>query len=337
MNTIIWFALALVLGQFILGVLVDQSLPRVRDPEFAIKLKRYEELLHEYPDRPSIMMLGSSRTAFGFRGKLIGAASDNQKPIIFNFAYPGGGPFLQRITLQRLKEANRLPSVLLVEIMPIFFNGPAGEKMELKMLDTARLSAQELGLLSDYSGNFFARSHRWMFARSIPIWKHRSELRDCIGLDEFLAESRPPEVYDFIEADGWTPQDSIFLSRNRLDLAQLAHRQYDRFYDDYLPSTAPLQQLRELLKDALAEKITPILVLMPEGSEFRHLATAKHEEGFQRMLHSLQEEFSISLIDGREWVADEEFFDGHHVFDKGAESLTYKLGEELRKRIIDNR
>jgi hypothetical protein len=61
-----------------------------------------------------------------------------------------------------------------------------------------------------------------------------------------------------------------------------------------------------------------VCIMMPEGSEFRRLCTAGGESERLRMNQRLREELGVAVIDARDWVADSEFFDQHHLLPDGA-------------------
>src|SRR5262245_63724297 len=119
---IFWGAAAFALGQLALAVSVDRFLPEVRDPEFAAKARRLRARLAELPGRPLMLMLGSSRTMNGFCAAMLCGHPGDDRPVAFNFAVPGGGPFMQRICFERLRAGGIKPDILLIELLPAFYN-----------------------------------------------------------------------------------------------------------------------------------------------------------------------------------------------------------------------
>jgi hypothetical protein len=333
-RAVIWFVTGIVVWQLALAVAVDQWLPQVRDPEYAIKEKRLKEKMAEFPDRPIAVMLGSSRTAYGLNANLIGAQPNNREPILFNFGLPGGGPIMQRICYDRLRDAGIQPALILFEILPAFFNGESGERVELNMLDGARLNLEELQRVRSYSASANAPYRRWTYGRSLPSQRHQAELNQAIGLDIYRPEAKPSDPKDAIRSDGWWPQTDPYLRENVSDLTALAHRQYDPFYQDFSPNTGSTQMLKSLLHQCTKDGVKVALVLMPEASHFRRLESAKYQEGIAQFLKNLHEEFGVISIDARSWVPDNQSYDGHHLFPEGANTFSYRLQAELRSRQI---
>jgi len=52
------------------------------------------------------------------------------------------------------------------------------------------------------------------------------------------------------------------------------------------------------------------------------------EESHLTAVRGLAQELAVPLIDGRTWVDDDGFYDGHHVTQKGAEQYTRRFGRD---------
>src|SRR5262249_31111015 len=100
-----------------LGFAVEHILPDIRDQEFAAKLHRLQALIRAAPDRPLVVMLGSSRTLMALDARRVDLTIDGRRPIVFNFGIRGGGPTLQLICLRRMLAQGIKPDVLLVEVL----------------------------------------------------------------------------------------------------------------------------------------------------------------------------------------------------------------------------
>lgn len=323
-RSVLWFVALVVAGHLALGIFVDQSPPEVRDPEYAAKRDRLAKLLEEHPGRPWTLYLGSSRGAQGFAPHMLAPAR-----LAFNFAVPGGGPMLQRVIYERLRSEGFKPAHLLLEVMPVFFNDELGDRVEMRLLDTARLSVQELKRVEESSANVYSRYRRWALARAVPEWRHAREIRDRIGLDVYRPHARPEAPEDAIEFDGWQPVRDPYYREKPDELNRLAHTQYDRFYPRFTPAPGSTFQLRQLIEQAQDDGVEVTLVVMPEAKHFRDLASDQHREEFGKLLASFRDEFKIPLIDARDWIPDAEFFDGHHLFPEGGERFTSRLKQEL--------
>src|SRR5688572_7831982 len=93
-SALFWAFAAAVLSQFLLIALADAFAPQVYDPEYAAKLARLRARHAEHPDRPILVVLGSSRTDGLFRPEALPplATPDGREVLPFNFSRSGGGP-----------------------------------------------------------------------------------------------------------------------------------------------------------------------------------------------------------------------------------------------------
>jgi hypothetical protein len=72
-----------------------------------------------------------------------------------------------------------------------------------------------------------------------------------------------------------------------------------------------------------------VLVLMPEGSEFRSWYPPSELPQIESFLGALQREYQVPLVDARTWIADDDFADSHHLLLPGAAQFTKRLGQEV--------
>ena len=90
-----------------------------------------------------------------------------------------------------------------------------------------------------------------------------------------------------------------------------------------------MQALSELLSLAQEERIATALVLMPEGPVLRSCYPPQTWQRVHASLEGLGRQFGYPLINAREWVAEEDFSDSHHLLPSGATLFTERLGREL--------
>jgi hypothetical protein len=89
--------------------------------------------------------------------------------------------------------------------------------------------------------------------------------------------------------------------------------------------------MRDLVALCRREHVPVVLVLTPEGSLFRSWYTPAARDGPRRLLAELQAVYGVPVIDGTEWLPDEDFTDGHHAAPAGAAAFTERLLAELRR------
>src|SRR6516225_10207066 len=123
-----WAALFFVLGQLAL-VLIEQARPILRDPDYGHRAASLRAQCAASPDRPLLLVIGSSRVSTGIRPEILPGFStaDGRTPVIFNFGVPGAGPTQQLLYLRRLLAEGIRPTWLVVECWPPLLHRGSGD------------------------------------------------------------------------------------------------------------------------------------------------------------------------------------------------------------------
>jgi hypothetical protein len=98
-----------------------------------------------------------------------------------------------------------------------------------------------------------------------------------------------------------------------------------------------MRALIDLLTACHGAGIPAVLVLMPEASAFRALYTAEVRCGIDGTLDKFRRDWHVPLIDARTWVADADFWDGHHLLPPGAMAFTQHLAREMLPLLAEHR
>jgi hypothetical protein len=102
----------------------------LRDPEYGKRVARLNARVSEHPDRPLVVVLGSSRAAMGVRPPAWEEVAADGAPLLFNMARIGGGPLFELLTLRRLLADGVRPAAVVVEYWPPLLHeaGPFDER-----------------------------------------------------------------------------------------------------------------------------------------------------------------------------------------------------------------
>jgi hypothetical protein len=313
----------------------ESWLPELRDPAFGAKMKLLAQRWRDAgPDAVTAVMLGSSRTVYGLRGKLLenAVAKAQERPaIVFNLGIYGAGPVSELLYLKSLLANGLRPDLLLVEVAPMFLDD-ATERDEVGRLPADRLTHDELPVVERYrdssSGGLLAD---WWRAAVVPVYAHR-----VVILSELLPVLLPTplrvECCRDMDDSGWL---SLRLGRQYLT-PEHRRRTLEGIREQWAPVMSRLttdgqgmRALREVLTLADREGIAAAMVLMPEGPVLRSCyppATWKRVYG---SLEALGRQFRSPIINAREWVGEEDFKDSHHLLPSGATAFTERLGREV--------
>jgi hypothetical protein len=325
-----WFVLAVASAELGLAVAVESYLPKVRDPEYALKEERLKACRAAAPDHSLVLMLGSSRATTGFRAGVLGAILRDCRITVFNGALTGSGPMMESVCLRRLLASGIRPDLVFVEVVPLHFNQPDdGPPLEERILRGARLTHAEVSFLRPYCQESGYLEGQWRNARLLACARHRAELRDWLALDAFKSWAKHDDPLRRMDDHGWHPQEDDSSPADWRQATDRTCRRYAPFVRRFRLADQPARALAELLALCRREAIPVRLVLMPESSQFRSLYAPDVRAGIDEFLARLSRECQAPLIDGRDWVPDDEFRDGHHLRLPGAGTFTRRFWEEV--------
>src|ERR1700722_15596487 len=153
-RTIAVFVLATLAINGAVAYFLDEARPRLRDPEYARRISSLRVRIAENPNRPLVLVVGSSRTAMGIKpnereiSRSAKAASNDF--LMFNLSLIGGGPVLELIVAQRAFAEGIKPAVLLVEYWPPLLNLDR-DNTNLSMID--RMGRREQGVMQEHNAD----------------------------------------------------------------------------------------------------------------------------------------------------------------------------------------
>jgi len=328
-RAVILWALALyALAQPALLAFMDWWHPSLYENSVRDKWRQLRELTVADPDRPLLVMVGSSRTEAAFQaGRLDGLPGPGGRPwLAYNFGVPTAGPLREALYLREMLDAGIRPRLLLVEYLPPLFGRTHPDvTCEEGWTHAEWLSLTQLCRLWPYFAERERKRDDWLTARLAPAHAFRVDLQSPLNGDEDiwpvrhphdrwgwrLAEERPPQLLATMRQTAW---NMYFATLCRFQLGK-----------------GPCRAMRDVLALCRRERIPVVLVLTPEGSVFRGWYSPEAREGPRRLLENLRAAYGVPVIDATGWLPDEDFTDGHHVTGEGATAFTGRLLEELRR------
>ena len=325
-RTVLLALAVVVLANATLGLLGEYS-PRLKDPAYGDKWAMLRRQLAARPDDKLVLSLGSSRTLLGFHGQRAENALGG-RVIAFNFGTPAAGPVTELVYLRRLLDRGVTPDLLLVEVMPgLCADGPAGPAEQLT-LTGERLCRREVETVERYGFDPEAVRPAWRESAYLPWSKLRFQL-----LGRVVPSWMPWNLrFDWsrgADAHGWaTPPRQEITPAERTEREANARAEYAGSLANVSPDGRPVAALRALLVECRERCIPTRLILYPEGSSFRAMYPAGTGERFVAAVRRLGDEFGAPLTDARDWLADDDMYDGHHMFKVGAQTFTSQLSTD---------
>lgn len=334
-----WGLAVFVAGEALLTVALETWRPDLRDPEFGTKRALLLQQVAAHPDQPLLLFLGTSRTSLGIRPDIVAAqmpAKENPL-LLFNMGVSGCGPVLELMYLQRLLADDIHPRWLVLEVLlPMLMKWDEGERIAAN-----RLGWQDLFLLERYSslsGPPGDRIREWTQSRLLPTYNCRTILLNRLSPAWLPWHMRQDHFWGTLDQGGWTRHLRETVAPHDYD------RGLSRAREEYMPLLGgkPIAKqadraLRDLLAECQRRGITVVLLISPEGSDFRSWYSPETHHRLQEYLERVGQEYRIRCINAQDWLPDSAFSDGHHLLPSGARAFSERLGQELPAILTNTR
>ena len=316
---------------------VERWRPMWGDAEYGYRIKHLRQRLASEPDKPLLVMLGSSRVGNGFEADDLPPpdATVANAPIVFNMSMAGGTHVVELFMLHRLLALGIHPRYVVIEVLAPALRADEDWFAPGVIPWEGRLRWSDLDVLRRHApANAWKNYLAWIQMNLVPAYSYRY----CLVSRYFPKLLEPSVFYS----------NNVNLIRHHLTLSGYspfgvatvtpAMHQFllGNMLTHYAPCFAQLvvspkvdEVFRDMLELCRREQITVLgMVLMPESSEFRQLCTPAKRAMVQAYLTGLCRDYHIDLIDAGCWIGDEHFADGHHLLPAGAHLFTERLWRE---------
>jgi hypothetical protein len=305
--------------------------PGVRDPLFDLPAEAFRERLATAADHPiTIAFLGSSRTGGGVRPAVVEGmvtAATGRPCVAYNLHVPGNGPVGELVHWTRLVDRGERPDVVVVEITPSQFACLDGMPDEAILLHGDRLTRPEVRLVRGYGFPADVESE-YREANLNPWFGFRFQL---VGI--FKSRWLPPGV---VRHERRAPADQgwqrPFFARQVPDHFRAAIEQNRpllyRPMQEAVFDGPPAAALRELVRSAVDHGTKVAVWVTPEGSPIRAWYPERVNRELADFLNELRAAGAV-VEDGRAWLPDEAFADGHHAVQAWADEYTRMVTREV--------
>jgi hypothetical protein len=308
-------------------IVLDDLRPGLRDPEYGRRLRQYRNCAGENPNRPAVLVVGSSRAAMGVSPAAWEEIRPAGSPWLFNLSVLGGGPVMEHLVARRAFSDGVRPEVVLFEYWPPYFYSE-GNWAEHRRIVIERLSPFDRPIVRDYFPDPARIEARMRVQRWNPIWAARERLLVQV-LPKWLRNDRRMDwMWDGVDGWGWKPgfdyPPGKTPERDRLLAA--CGQIYRPLFADYRVSASADRALREAVQAARDHGAVVGLLYLPESSEFRSWYTPEAERLSREHLAGISRDLAVPVINAREWMEDGLLVDGFHLSRRGAGEFTRKLG-----------
>jgi hypothetical protein len=329
-----WIPFWYVIGQLVLVLWMDESWQLNQVQIENDKWKQLHVRMAEAPDRPLVLMLGSSRTDWAFQaGRLSGQPGPDGRPLlVYNFGVPTNGPLHQALYVNDLLDEGVRPRLLLVEFVTAHFNDSRrGILSEEHFTECHWLNAHQLLFFHPYFNNPRHALTYWLEARLAPWYGYRWSVHEHLQGHHSVRDPYDP-VWKPMDRWGWRILGKDFgTPAYRAWRWAYAARWYGESLRRFRLGKKPAQALRDLLTRCRREHLAVALVLMPTTKEFDALYNPEGRAALAHFFAELRQDYGVEVIDATDWLDKEDFDDGHHVLTAGAEKFTARMIGEVQK------
>ena len=337
-SDVLWALALFAASQIALAIAVEGWRPDLRDPRYACRAERLICRTTGAGPRPlCIVALGSSRVQDGFNSSDLEArlSARLRRPlVVFNFGIPGAGPIANLIHFERLTAAGVKPDLLIVEVAPMLLNGAGGRPQEAGYFTADRLWRADLEIVGRYGLPADDLRRAWLEDWLTPCHAHRYAIASRL-FPQLLPIWLRLDGDRRVDGSGWRLRNAQPLSaEDRRCGLQIAWRDFGAPLAKFELCQAACQAQRDLFRRCREERVAAALIWMPEGKSFQRWYPPEVEQKIRRHLEQLCAEFDVPLIDGRDWVEDDGFLDGHHLRHAGAVKFTERLEQDILQPLL---
>jgi hypothetical protein len=328
---LLWSLAFYALAAVVLDAIMDRWCPAPFEQVYRTKWAEFCQMTAQAPDRPVVVMLGSSRTDGGFEARrLDGLPAPDGRPLLaYNFGVPAAGPIHEYLYLRQMLERGIRPRLLLVEFLPPLFNdGRSRLISEENWTIPAWMSPMQVTRTAPYLVHPVRKEREWVEARLAPWYVHRPSLTGWV--QEKLDPPNPPRTIPWYH-DHWGMRYPETLSAAEYAFRSGVARDYIPTLGKFRMGEGPARAMRDLLDCCRRENIPVMLVLTPESAEFRSWYSPACRASTLGLLEQLRSTYGVQVIDATRWLGDNDFVDGHHLDASGVEKYTTRLLTEVQR------
>jgi hypothetical protein len=331
---LLWGAVSFAALQLGLTAATEFGLTALRDPYYAHKSAALRRRLRQPVAAPGgprprvVVVLGSSRVSDGLRGRA--AEEELQRRlggpvVLFNFGFPAEGPMHELLHFERLLAEGIRPDLVVVEVLPPYLHELATK--HLPFIAAERLGLRDWAVLARYGMPVDRLTRYSWLCWAAPWYAHRLEILTAL-MPRLLPGPCRQDWARGADPSGWVATSYQSTPENRRRAVEKALEGYGWELQHYRLGNPFCPALAEILGRCRRERIAAALLLMPEGAPFRALYSADAGRQIDTFLAGLSAEHGAPIIDARDWMGDDDFFDAHHLLPEAAAAFTSRLGRQ---------
>jgi len=316
-----------VLATVALTSAVETVKPEWRDPEFGHRLRQLRKWKAEAPNRPLVLILGSSRAQMGISPRAMDMPNGSNDPLVYNFGYRGASPLWTWLILMRLLDCGIKPEFVVVQLALAECVDHKPAEQQLREW-ASRLSLADIRRLRPYMVDKWSFSSHWLTTRPaawsgfsagirselLPRWQSRRLRSEYTWeiMDEYGYVSYPSNQVNAAERDRWM-HEAFHIHRRSISGA---------------PISDIVRQVHcDLVARCMAEGIRVGFTWAPESQIYREAYGKGGTRSMTEYTLFLTEELNLTVFPAPVGLAEEHFADGYHLLPGAAKKYSQWLAE----------
>ncbi len=288
----------------------ETYVPEITDTEYHHRLRVIRTAVAEHPRNPLGVVIGSSRMVWGFRPETLPEPAAAEMYWL-NSSQVGGGPILNRLMLHRLLRDGVRPDVAVLEVMPAFF------MRENTRFVVGHFTASEMGMTRGYGKVSLQYDYYYLRHRFWRMTDLGRVFDPFDGITELMPRGGHPKAEETVTEAERDRRTAIVRNVYKDDLGNMVMRPgADRAF-------------RDTLKEAAAHRVQVVLMRTPEGPTFQSWYNPAGSARFDAYLADVAREFGTPVLDARDWLEENDFFDSHHMLRRGGDKFTARFAREI--------
>jgi hypothetical protein len=317
-----------VLAMVGMSAAVETVMPEWRDPEYGHRITRLHAIQRESPDRPLVIVFGTSRTQNAISPAAMGFPDEPGSPHVFNFGQSASPPLRVLLNYLRVRDSGIRPAAVVIEVQPLWLavENASAESYFSNKVD--RLSSADLQHLAPYCNEPEALRKKWLTLSFAPWHTHRLVL-----MSHWLPRWQEWRVrVDFrwqsMDPDGFVPFPHEDPPQHiRVTAAAFARQERLASLGGFRLAEASLRPIRDFVTLCRHEGIPVALIETPVSAMFRGWFSPGAYESGEVQLRDFVRELGVEFFPPFEGLAEADFVDGHHMLRRAAEKYSRWLAD----------
>jgi hypothetical protein len=299
-------------AQFGLSAALETTRPRWRDPDYGHRLRRLRARLRAHPDRPLLLVLGSSRVQNGISPADMPTGDHAGAPLVFNFGLVGYGPVQVGAAFERMLADGVRPAFVLVELFPASLGWGGTLEEQLRVIGP-RMTAGDLRRAGAHGVPTGGMARDWAAARAAPWHAHRFDLMNHWLPSWLPTGKRTDFTWASTDPSGWLSWTDAVTDEDRAKWLERARASYAVTLGYGQVSPVQTQAVRDILALCRRERMAAAAFQLPEGPVYRSWYSPQMAAKVAEFSDAVRRECGVPVFDPPTDYPEADFLDSHHL------------------------